>query len=441
MTSNRVAPLTTAALLTTVAAAHAAPTLITTAQGRGADTQIRGGDWSRQNFGDSVILRVKSSTDIGGTRKTYLRFDLKSLPKPVQKVSGVTLGLQLAATEGHTPVDKVWTFDVSGLKDGVPSEAWGEKDVLWNGAPANDATTPAKLTSDAVSLGSFTITGAGIEGQQIAFSSPKLTRFLRRDTDGLVTFIITRREAGDDATNDIAHIFDSKESPDPAPPILSVAYKGEKPALPTPEAWTKLPARPAPYPYEPDIEAFEKADALNPPSKGQIVFVGSSSIRFWKSLATDFPDKKVLNRGFGGSHVLDSVHFAQRIVTPYQPKMIVYYSGTNDIADNMPPETIFAHYKAFVAKVREKLPTTPIAFISISPTPARWSKVEDMKKANSLIENFSNTTPNLKFIDIFPLMLDAKGQPRPELYVDNLHMNPTGYAIWVKAVAPFLPAT
>jgi lysophospholipase L1-like esterase len=439
-TSKRTGPLTAAALVATVATGHAAPTLITTAQGRGADAPIRGGNWTRDNFGTMDMMRVRNSANIGDSRKTYIRFDLQSLPAAVKKATDVTLGLKLAPPEGHTPADKVWTFNVSGMKDGLAAETWDEKEVSWNTAPANDATSPLKLTADVQPLGTFTITGNGKAGDQIKFSSPQLTKFVKSDRNGLVTFIITRQEEGNDAQNDAVHIFASKEFSPPAPPVLAVAFKGEKAELPTQEKWAELPSVPKPLPYENDIAAFEAADRKNPPAKGGIVFVGSSSIRLWNTLAQDFPNYHVLNRGFGGSEMIDSVHFAHRIVTPYEPKMIVMYAGTNDIGNGKTGESIFENYKAFVAKVREKLPTTPIAYISITPNPARWDKLENTKKANALIKDYSEKTPNLKFIDVFPLMLDDKGQPRHELYVaDKLHMTPAGYALWTKVVTPFLP--
>src|SRR5438445_6336484 len=68
--------------------------------------------------------------------------------------------------------------------------------------------------------------------------------------------------------------------------------------------------------FESEIKAFEAADRTNPPPRNAILFVGSSTIRFWKTLAQDFPDLKVINRGFGGSHLSDSTPVADRIIIP-----------------------------------------------------------------------------------------------------------------------------
>ncbi|MCE9558941.1 MAG: hypothetical protein K8R88_08315 [Armatimonadetes bacterium] len=193
-------------------------------------------------------------------------------------------------------------------------------------------------------------------------------------------------------------------------------------------------------PFEDAILKFEAEDKVNPPKPGGIVFIGSSSILGWKTLQKDFPAHNVINRGFGGSIISDSVRNAQRIVTPYRPEMVVFFAGSNDISAGHSAETVFADYQAFVQKVREKLPTVRIAFISISPAPSRAKFLEIDRTANTLIRNFCLQGDNLAFIDIVPLMLDANGAHRPELYgADRLHMNPDGYAIWRKAVLPFLP--
>jgi lysophospholipase L1-like esterase len=193
--------------------------------------------------------------------------------------------------------------------------------------------------------------------------------------------------------------------------------------------------------WEKEIAAFEEKDRQNPPPKGGIVFIGSSSIRKWTTLAEDFPHHRVLNRGFGGSQLIDSVHFADRIVLPYEPRMIVLYAGGNDIHAGKSPEQVFADFQAFVEAVRAKLPKTEIAYISIAGNPSRWAEVEKVKAANAMIENYIKGKAGLKFINAFPRMLGSDGQPRPEIFVaDRLHMNAEGYQLWTEIVGQFLPA-
>lgn len=193
--------------------------------------------------------------------------------------------------------------------------------------------------------------------------------------------------------------------------------------------------------WEKEIAAFEEADAKKAPPKNAIVFVGSSSIRMWKTLAEDFPKHQVINRGFGGSEIADSTYFADRIVIPYAPRMIVFYAGGNDINAGEAPDAVVADFKAFVAKVRTKLPETDIAFISIAGNPSRWAQVEKVRQVNHAIAQWIKDQPHMKFIDVFPKMLGEDGQPKPDIFIaDKLHMNAEGYKIWVEIVRPFLPA-
>ncbi len=205
-------------------------------------------------------------------------------------------------------------------------------------------------------------------------------------------------------------------------------------------AYTVEPAAAPPEKWEKEISAFEAGEIANPVPKNAIIFVGSSSIRKWSSLATDFPHHQVVNRGFGGSQLSDAVHFVDRLVLKYEPRFIVVYAGGNDINVNKTPDEVFSSFKAFVGRVREKQPSTPIAYISIAGNPKRWAQVEKVIQANALIEAYTKANPGLVFIDVFHPMLGADCLPKPGIFsADNLHMNEDGYKLWTEIVAPYLP--
>jgi lysophospholipase L1-like esterase len=192
--------------------------------------------------------------------------------------------------------------------------------------------------------------------------------------------------------------------------------------------------------WEKDIAAFEKSDAANPPPKHAVLFIGSSSIVRWKTLAEDFKGTVVLNRAFGGNEIVDSTHFAERMIFPYEPKMIFMRAGGNDIHAGLTPEEVFAEFKDFVAKMRERLPEVPIAYMALSPSIARWDEREKGDQMNALIAAYIKTEKNLIFVDDSKISLDANGQPRPELFVaDHLHFSEAGNQLMAEAVRPFLP--
>jgi lysophospholipase L1-like esterase len=202
---------------------------------------------------------------------------------------------------------------------------------------------------------------------------------------------------------------------------------------------TAKPAAKSPERYEKDIRAFEEADKATMPPQGAILFVGASSTRLWKTLGKDFPDQKVINRGFGGSETSDLVHFVDRIVIPYKPRLIVVQEGGNDINGGKSPERVLADHKAFVAKVRAKLPDVRIVITAINPSPLRWAQAEKQKEANRLLKEYAQSADNLDFIDLWDAFLGPDGKPREELYVaDRLHNNAAGYKVRAEAVRPHL---
>lgn len=214
--------------------------------------------------------------------------------------------------------------------------------------------------------------------------------------------------------------------------LLCAASRGAGPAT--------APAPPSAK-WEKEIAAFEEADRHSPPPTGALLFVGSSTIRMWKTLADDFAGYTVINRGFGGSELADSVYFADRIVIPYKPRMIVLFAGTNDINAGKSPEQVFADYQAFVAKVRAALPDVRIAYLSIAPCPSRWKQADKQMKANHLIRDFAaaHARDKLDYIEVWDQLLGPDGQPRADLYLaDGLHPNAQGYKIRAAAIRPFL---
>jgi hypothetical protein len=192
--------------------------------------------------------------------------------------------------------------------------------------------------------------------------------------------------------------------------------------------------------WEKEIEAFEASDRTNPPPKHGLLFAGSSTIRKWTTLAQDYPNQPVIRRGVGGCEIVDVTHFADQILFPYEPKMIFFRAGGNDIANGKSPEDVFADYKEFVATVHARLPDTDIVFISWNPTPSRWAQHEKEETLNRLVRDFTKQTPHLQYCETSDMVLGKDGKPRPELFEpDRLHFNAAGYQLLAARVRPFLP--
>jgi lysophospholipase L1-like esterase len=191
---------------------------------------------------------------------------------------------------------------------------------------------------------------------------------------------------------------------------------------------------PDPSRFDNEIRAFEAWDEKNAIPPNAVLFVGSSSIRLWPT-AESFPDLPVVNRGFGGSHISDVNHFADRIVLRYQPRVIVFYAGDNDIAAGKSPQQVFDDFRQFAQIVAERLPQAQLIYLPIKPSLDRWKLWPHMQKANALVEEWSKANQQLTCVDTAAPMLGPDSLPRPELFLDDgLHMNAKGYRLWTKVL-------
>ena len=197
---------------------------------------------------------------------------------------------------------------------------------------------------------------------------------------------------------------------------------------------------PADAPAAEEINAFLRADRKQMPPAGAVLFMGSSSIRMWDTLARDFSEIPVINRGFGGSQIFENTLYADRIAIPYRPKIVVLCAGTNDLAyGNKSPQQVLGDFKRFVAKIHAALPDTRVVYISVNPTVARWNLEAETLEANHRIEKwiFENNSPTrkLSFINSHAVLLTADGRPPADLLRDDkLHFNAEGYKAWAAIV-------
>ena len=187
------------------------------------------------------------------------------------------------------------------------------------------------------------------------------------------------------------------------------------------QAWgqaTDKPKKHDPHRWDKQIAAFEKADQEKAPPQNGILFVGSSSIRYWK-VEISFPGMPVINRGFGGSEISDAIFFADRIIIKHQPRVIVFYAGDNDLARGKSGQQVVADYQTFVKKIRTSLPKTRIIFVAIKPSIARWKLIEQIRQTNKKIEQITMTDPLQVFLDVDTPMIGADGKPKPELFIKD----------------------
>lgn len=190
-----------------------------------------------------------------------------------------------------------------------------------------------------------------------------------------------------------------------------------------------------------EIAIFKKQDSIQFPPRNSILFVGSSSFRKWTDMQNYFPAYPIINRGFGGSTLLDVIHYENDIIFPYQLKQVVIYCGENDLAasDTVTAQIVFERFKILFQHIRNKFSKIPVAFISLKPSPSRQHLMLRMEEANKLIKDLLKKNERTVFINVYHKMLKADGTPIDDIFLeDRLHMNAKGYAIWQKIIEPYL---
>lgn len=190
-----------------------------------------------------------------------------------------------------------------------------------------------------------------------------------------------------------------------------------------------------------DIQELKKKDQQTPPQKDAILLIGSSSFTKWQDVSDYFPGKTIINRGFGGSRLIDLNYFSEDLLSPYQPKQIIVYCGENDFADdkNLKADVVAERFKTFYQKIRSKFPNIEVDYISIKYSPSREHLWPQMKEANKKIKKFMKKEKKAEFIDITKVMNDSKGNIRKDIFVeDMLHMTPEGYRLWTSIMNPYM---
>ena len=190
---------------------------------------------------------------------------------------------------------------------------------------------------------------------------------------------------------------------------------------------------PATKKWEAEIEKLEKLDTSESYSDDAVLFIGSSSIRLWESIAQDMSPYKTIRRGYGGAKFSDLVVFAKRLITPHRYRAIVVFVG-NDVTgkENDPSPKEVQRMARYICDVSQShQPDAPVFLFEITPTPLRFANWKDICDVNAALREMSLTKPGVHFVATAEHYLDDKKQPKGEYFkADRLHQNEKGYLVW-----------
>lgn len=178
----------------------------------------------------------------------------------------------------------------------------------------------------------------------------------------------------------------------------------------------------------------------NVPKDGElIVFTGSSSIKMWRGLADYFQEHRVINAGFGGSHTSDLLHYVDELIIDYKPQKVFIYEGDNDISSGKSIAQILITMHDLVNTIKKALPDIEILLISAKPSISRWHLKDQYFHLNRHLEEYSQITDDVEYVDIWNIMLDENGNPKGHIFLeDKLHMNKAGYDLWAEVIGKYM---
>lgn len=193
--------------------------------------------------------------------------------------------------------------------------------------------------------------------------------------------------------------------------------------------------------YADTIATWVAQDELAPAPAEPLVLVGSSTARRWEGWARAYADHRPVQRGFGGAQLGEVAKSAADLVLRHGPRGVVVYAGTNDIAVGVDPTVVFDRFRCLRARVAEGAPSATLFFISILPTPARWSQWEDASAVNAAVAALDAADPGLVYVDAATPFLATGSPPDDSLFVaDGLHLSEAGYALLDEALRPAVDA-
>lgn len=191
------------------------------------------------------------------------------------------------------------------------------------------------------------------------------------------------------------------------------------------------------FPFSNEIAAFAKANEADAGEPKAVLFLGSSSIRLWDT-GGSFPDRGTVNRGFGGATTRDVLHYYARLIPRAAPRSVLVYVGENDLAGGATPDLVARDVLALLKRLRADYPKARIAYLSLKPSPIRWTLWPKMAAVNMTVAARSQVA-GFDYIDVGSALLARDGLPDASLFgPDGLHMNARGYSRWNSLVSDWL---
>jgi lysophospholipase L1-like esterase len=180
-----------------------------------------------------------------------------------------------------------------------------------------------------------------------------------------------------------------------------------------------------------------------PNTKNEIIFLGNS-ITDGSEWAELFQNKRIKNRGISGD-ITEGVLYRLREITESKPAKVFLLIGINDLARNIPKDTVYSNICLIIKNIKEQSSKTKIFVQSILPVnPAfdkfsgHCSKTSEVKWINGKLEDLSMQS-GFHYVDLFTHFTNEDDDfMNPEYTNDGLHLTGEGYMKWAEIIKPLL---
>ena len=198
--------------------------------------------------------------------------------------------------------------------------------------------------------------------------------------------------------------------------------------------------------FENEVAAIEQrydADVR----KGEIVFYGASNFRLWTEMENDLSEYKVQNHGFGGSTDKLLVQYADRILYPYEPKIVFFQTGSNDYVelpgtDAEKVAACMAYKQEMFTAFHEQLPEAKLVVMSGLLLPGRSQYTALTREINRQLSALcADHADYMIFVDAEDMTFDGERYAEELFISDKIHLNHAGQLCWSEGyIRPALEA-
>lgn len=196
------------------------------------------------------------------------------------------------------------------------------------------------------------------------------------------------------------------------------------------QAWDTIPV--LPDHYREKLAAFKTEKETT----GKILFLGNSITEAGNfKLLTG--DTTVVNRGIGGDITFGILNRLDEVIR-FKPSKIFILIGINDLYKRIPEHVVLQNMFAIINRIHAESPKTVIyvqSILPVNPSFKEFPKGYDVMQSITMVNTeLTNLSKRLKytFVDLNKHFKGVDGQMEVKYSTDGLHLNSSGYELWMK---------